>query len=188
MKYLLQKNRIQHLIQYRNGYLTLASGSIVLNVLLVVLLFCMIGRERVVIVPPEIKKSFWLTSNHVSPEYLSEMALYLNGLSFNLTPSNASIQHHLLLRYVDPSYYEKLKTKFIEIEDKVKKEHITMAFYPSSPPQVDANKLIAQITGDLQYTVGDIHLPPKRVTYQYGFRYSQGQLMLTSFPEVKTHA
>jgi conjugal transfer pilus assembly protein TraE len=188
MKYLLQKSRLQHLIQYRNGYLVLASGSLVLNILLVVFLFFMIGRERIVVVPPEINKAFWLTSNRVSPDYLSEMVLYLNSLSFNLTPANANMQHRVLLRYVDPSYYETVKIKFIEIEDRVKKEHITMAFYPSEPPKVDANKLIARITGDLQYTVGDIQLPPQRVTYQYGFRYTQGRLTLTSFPEVKTHA
>lgn len=188
MKHLLQKKRLEHLIQYRNGYLALASGSLLINILLVIFLFFMIGRERIVVVPPEINKSFWVTANRVSPEYLSEMVLYLNSLYFNITPSNANIQHSVLLRYVDQSCYEALKIKFIEIEDKIKKEHITMVFYPSESPKVDANKLIARITGDLQYTVGDIQLPPQRVTYQYGFRYTQGRLTLTSFPEVKGHA
>ncbi len=188
MKYLLQKSRLQHLIQNRNGYLVLASGSLILNILLVVFLFLMIDRERIIVVPPEIQKSFWLTSNRVSPDYLSEMVLFFNSLNFNITPSNANTQHRVLLRYVDPSYYETLKIKFIEIEDRVKKEHVTMAFYPSEPPKVDGKKLLARVTGDLYYTVGDIQLAPQRVTYQYGFRYTQGRLTLTSFSEVKAHA
>lgn len=187
MKYLLQKSRLQHLIQHRNGYLALAGGSLLLNILLVMLLFFMLGRERIVVVPPDIQKSFWVTSSRVSPEYLSEMALFLNSLNFNITPSNAKMQHKILLRYVDPSYYETLKMKFMEIEDRVKKEHITMAFYPGEI-KVDANKLIVRITGDVQYSVGDMQIPAQRITYQYGFRYSQGRLTLTSFSEVKHHA
>ncbi len=53
---------------------------------------------------------------------------------------------------------------------------------------VDGKKLLARVTGDLYYTVGDIQLAPQRVTYQYGFRYTQGRLTLTSFSEVKAHA
>jgi conjugal transfer pilus assembly protein TraE len=187
MKYLLQKSRLQHLIQHRNGYLTFACGSLLLNILLVMVLFCMIGRERIVVVPPDIQKSFWVTSSRVSPDYLSEMVLFLNSLSFNITPSNASMQHKILLRYVDSTIYSTLKMKLMEIEDHIKKEHITMAFYPRDV-KVDTNKLAAIVTGDLQYTVGDIQLLPQQVKYQYGFRYTQGRLTLTSFPEVKKHA
>lgn len=186
MRYLLERSRMQHLIKTRNGYLVLACGSLVLNVLLVGFMFFMVGRERVVIVPPEIQKSFWVTSGRVSPEYLSEMVLFLTSLSFNMTPSNAAMQHNILLRYVDPSYYETLKVQLIEVEDQIKKEHITTSFYPNDI-KVDTNKLIAEVSGDLQYTVGDTQLAPTHVSYQIKFSYKQGQLKITSFPEVKSH-
>lgn len=186
MRYLLERSRMQHLIKTRNGYLVLACGSLVLNVLLVGFMFFMVGRERIVIVPPEIQKSFWVTSGRVSPEYLSEMVLFLTSLSFNMTPSNAAMQHSVLLRYVDPSYYEILKVKLIEVEDQIKKEHITTSFYPNDI-KVDTNKLIAEVSGDLQYTVGDTQLAPTHVSYQIKFSYKQGQLKITSFPEVKSH-
>lgn len=186
MRYLLEKSRIQNLIKSRNGYLVLACGSITLNILMIIFMFFMVGRERVIIVPPDIQRSFWVTSGKVSPEYLSEMTLFLVSLGFNLTPSNVTLQHTVLLRYVDPDYYNTFKIKLIDVADKVKKEHITASFYPNDV-KVDTNKLIAQVSGDLQYTVGDVHLTPEHVTYQFGFNYRQGQLKITSFPEVKNH-
>lgn len=187
MKYVLQQSRLQHLLQSRNGYLMLASGSIGLNILLVLFLFCTIGRERIVVVPPEIQKSFWVTSSLVSPEYLSEMVLFLNSLNFNVTPSNAPQQHAVLLRYVDPSQYAAVKMKLLEVDDRLKKEHVSIAFQPSHV-KVDTKKLIAEVSGDLQYTVGDIPIAPQHVVYRWGFRYSQGRLLITAFPEVKKNA
>ena len=187
MRYLLQKSRLQHLIQNRNGYLVLASGSLVLNVLLVLFLFSMLGRERTIVVPPEIQKPFWVTSHQVSPEYLSEMLLFLASLSFNVTASNAAMQHSVLLRYVDPSYYETLKLKLFEIEERLKKEHVSTVFYPASV-KVDSKKFIGEVSGDLQCSIGDLQLPPRHVTYQFMFSYKNGLLRITSFPEVERHA
>lgn len=186
MRYLLQQSRLQYLIKNRNGYLILASASLTLNILLVLFLFVMVGRERIVVVPPEIQKSFWLTSNKVSPEYLSEMTLYLTSLSFNMTPSSAAMQHEILLRYVDPSYYPNLKSNLLEVEEKIKKEHITMTFFPRNI-SVDTKLMIGRVMGDLHYMVGDIQMPSKQVTYQYEFSYNNGQLKIKSFPEVKNH-
>ena len=186
MRHLLEQARLQHLLKNRNGYLVLAFGSMILNIILSSFMFFMVGRERIVIVPPEIQKSFWVTSGRVSPEYLSEMVLFLTSLSFNVTPNNAETQHSVLLRYVDSAYYEKLKIKLIEVEDKIKKEHITTSFYPNEV-KVDTKKLIAKVSGDLVYTVGDIQIAPAHVTYLFGFSYKQGQLRITSFPEVKNH-
>jgi len=187
MKYLLQQTRLQHLIQHRNGYLLLASGSILLNVLLVILVFSMMGRERIVLVPPEIQKPFWVTSSKVSPEYLTEMVIFLNSLNFNVTPSNAQQQHTVLLRYVDPVYYSSVKTKLIEMEDKLKKDHGSLSFQ-TAHVKVDTNQLIAEVTGDLHYSIGDIQLPPQRVVFKWGFYYSQGRLRIITFPEIKQHA
>jgi conjugal transfer pilus assembly protein TraE len=187
MRYLLEQSRLQHLIKSRNGYLILAIGSTIINTLLVVFIFFMVGRERIVMVPPEIQKSFWITSGTVSPEYLSEMALFFTSLSFNVSPGSATMQHAILLRYVDPTYYEILKRKLVDVEERIKKEHITTSFYPGEV-KVDTKHFIVQVSGDLQYTIGDVQLPLEHVTYQYGFSYKQAQLKITSFPEVKNHA
>lgn len=187
MKSLLQKSRIQYLIHTRNGFLALASGSMLMNVFLIFVMFIMMGKERIVIVPPEINKSFWVDASHVSPEYLSEMSLFLTSIRFNLTPSNAEIQRQLLLRYVDPNHYEKIKSELMEEEEQLKKDHISLAFFVSDI-KVDANKLVSRISGDLQYSVGDSLLPRQHVNYQVAYSYNAGRLLIKTFDEVKSNA
>ncbi len=187
MKYLLQHSRLQNLIQYRNGYLILASISLVLNMLLVLVLFVFIGHERIVVVPPTVEKSFWVTSAKVSPEYLSEMSLFFANLRLNVTASSATTQRELLLRFIAPKNYNEIKTELLNEAEILKKNHITTAFFPVNV-DVDTKKLIARITGDLQSTVGDSHLPSERVTYQISYIYSGGRLFVVAFEEAKSHA
>src|SRR5262249_22045093 len=159
------------LIKHRNGYLVLACLSLLLNILLIVFLFCMMGRERIVVVPTEVNRSFWVTSSRVSPDYLAEMALYYTFLHFNVTPSNVSQQHALLLRYVAPASFNRFKMQLLTMEEKLKKDSISMNFQPTTYPEVDSNRLIAKVTGDVQYRIGDIQLPPQSVVYQWQFHY-----------------
>lgn len=188
MKHVLKKSRIQYLVDNRNGYLVLASGSLILNILLSAIIYFMLGYEKTVLVPPEITREFWVSTNKVSPEYLSSMSIFLTEVRLNLTPSNAAIQRQLFLGYVDPKNYEKLKTKLIEEEEQLKKEHVSISFFITNPPQVDAKNMLAKVTGDLQYIVGDSLQPTQHVTYQISYRLSAGRLMIQSFEEIKNHA
>ena len=187
MKYLLQKSRLQHLIQHRNGYLALASGSLLLNILLVITILVVSGHERIVMVPPTIDKSFWVTADHVSPEYLSEMSLFFADLRLNVTPSNAAMQRDVLLRYVNSGNYAALKSELLSESEHLTKSHLSTAFYPADI-QVDAKKLISRITGDLQSKVGDSDLPVQHVLYEIHFSYHAGRLFVQSFEEIKHNA
>lgn len=187
MNYLLQQSRLQHLIKNRNGYLVLASGSVVLNIILALALFLMIGHERIIVVPPSINKTFWVSANHVSPEYLSEMSLFFVSLRFNVTPSNVVHQRDLLLKYTDPKQYASLKIELNDEAARLNKGRVTTAFHPVDI-KVDAQKLQARVTGDIQSTVGGVLLPMQRVTYQIQFTYNQGRLLVNTFQEVKKNA
>lgn len=187
MRNILKKSRIQHLIDRRNGYLLLASGSILLNMLLGFGIVNMVGYQKVILVPPVIEKSSWVTSSHVSSEYLSGMSLFLANLLLNVTPSNAGIQHNLFLRYVDSAWYGKFKTELITQEERLQKEHMAMSFQLANI-QVDPDKFVAHITGDVQYTIGDMSMPTKHLTYSLAFTYNLGQLRVKSFEEVNSRA
>jgi conjugal transfer pilus assembly protein TraE len=115
------------------------------------------------------------------------MGLFFANLRLNVTPSNAAMQRDILLRYVNPNHYESLKTDLILEAEHLKKEHITTAFYPVDV-KVDEKKLLVKIPGDLQSTIGDAQLSPRRVIYQMAFSYHSGRLLINSFEEVKEHA
>ena len=48
----------------------------------------LIGTERTVLVPPEIRRSFWVSGDAVSREYLEEMAYWYAGMALNITPAS----------------------------------------------------------------------------------------------------
>lgn len=188
MKNILHKSRIQHLIEKRNGYLLLAGGSILLNIILGFGIVNAVKYQKVILVPPVIEKPTWVTSYNVSPEYLSGMSLFLANLLLNVTPSNVLIQHQLFLRYVDSALYEKIKTELLTQGDRLQKEHMTISFQLSKLPQVDAAKFVARVTGDVQYMIGDTAMPAKSTTYLITYTYKHGQLMVKSFEEVTANA
>lgn len=186
MKLSLARSEIEKMFAQRNGYLTLAAGAIFLCLLQSVIIFILIGKEKIVVVPPVIEKRFWVSAQGASAEYLSEMTTFFMNLRLNLTPESAFYQHELLLRYVDPVHYNSLKTALIKEEDKIKDQHISTVFYPVNI-KVDAKKLIAIIEGDFKSFVGEVAMPVKRMTYKMNYRFDDGKLLVKSFEEV-THA
>lgn len=186
MKRIIQKSLLQYVIRHRNGYLAVACGSLLLNILLGIGIISMIGHERIVVVPPRIAQTFWVSHSEVSPEYLSEMSYFFASLRFNITPSTAENQREMLLRYVSPEYYESLKTQLINEAQHISQTHINIAFYPVDI-KVNPEHMIAIIEGDLVSTVGTNQLPNQRITYKISYNYHAGRLLVKSFEEIKPH-
>ena len=178
------KSRLQQILVQRNGYLVLAALLTLVCLLLAISVCRMVGRERIVITPPVINQAFWVEAQAVSPEYLSQMAIFLAQLRLNLTPSSATYQRDTLLRYTDPAYYGDLKNELVNEADQLEKTHTSLIFYPVEV-KVDMKNLYVHITGDLNATVGNDPLPVQRLSYQLGFRFSEGRLWLKSFQETK---
>ena len=174
------KSRLQQLIAQRNGYLVLAAGLLILTLLLTINICRLIGRERIVIVPPVVNQALWLDSQNVSPEYLSQMTTFFAQLRLNMTPSSTEYQRQTLLRYTDPQYYGDFNNELVAEADHLAQSHTSLVFYPVDL-SVDTHHLTAQLSGDLSGMVGNVPLPVKRVTYQLSYRYSQGRLWLRSF-------
>lgn len=187
MKYLLQQSRLQYLLNNRNGYLLLAFCSMLLNIFLAFVILCTIGNERIILIPPNIQKSFWVTNSQVSADYLTEMSLFFANLRLNITPANALLQHDLLLRYVGSEYYNDLKLNLGEERDILKKDHITTAFFPSDIA-VDLKHLKTKIKGNIYQTIGETHLPAQAKIYELSFNYKNSKLSVGSFTEVKANA
>ena len=175
---------IDKITHNRNGYLMLALGSIGVCFFQSIIIMYLLIHEKIYLVPPSIEKSFWVSSSHVSPEYLSEMTAFFAYLRLNATSDSIIQQREMLLRYTDPSFYEELKTQLVQEEDRINQQHISMAFYPVDI-KVDAKQLKAVIQGDLKSNVGDAAIPAKRLTYLISYHYNAGRLLVKSFEEVK---
>jgi len=186
MKIQIQKSLLQYVIRRRNGYLVVACGSLLLNVLLGIGIILMVGREKVILVPPKITDTFWVSNNNVSSEYLSEMSSFFTLLRFNIAPNNNENQREILLRYISPEYYELLKIELINEAERMTKEHIITAFYPVDI-KIDLRHLEALVTGDLITTIGANQLPVKRTIYKISYSYNNYRLLVKKVIEVKPH-
>lgn len=184
MKRLLQQSQLRHALRQRNSYLYFAAGSILCNVLLILYLFTLLGSEKTILVPPEINKTIWVSSNNVSPEYLSEMAVFFTSMRLNMTPSNAAFQRDLLLRYVRPQNYSIIASQLQKEEERIKSGHITLSFFPTDVT-VDSKQKIVRVSGESQSMVGIESSQKCRAIYQLSFIYENGRLLIQSFEEVK---
>ena len=185
MRFAIERSKIEKLFAQRNGYMLLALGSMLLCMLQMIAMFFLTDREKIILIPPDIEKSFWVSAQHVSPEYLSEMTMFFANLRLNITPESAGVQRENLLRYVDPVYYNALKTQLVQEADRVTDQHISMAFFPANV-KVDSRHFKTIIEGDLKSFVGDTALAAKRVRYLLTYRYDAGRLLVKSFEEIKT--
>jgi conjugal transfer pilus assembly protein TraE len=178
------QTEIRKMIEQRNGYLVLSSGLLILCLTLSFLIIILCGRERIILTPPSMNKDIWVSTHSASPEYFSRMSLFFSELALNLTADNVDFQQELLLRYVDPSYYAVIKPQLVAQADRIKKEHISTAFFPVDM-KVDEKHAEAIVTGDLKSYVGDTALPTKRITYRFSYRVNSFTPLITLFEEVK---
>jgi conjugal transfer pilus assembly protein TraE len=178
------KAELRKIIDQRNGYLVLASGLLILCLILSILVISLVGRERIVLMPPSMSKDIWVAKKTGSQEYFSRMTLFLAELVLNVTTDNVDYQQALLLRYVDPSVYPALKTQLTALADKIKHEHISTAFFPVDV-SVDVQHSAVIISGDLKSYVADTALPTKRIAYRFTYRINTFTPLITAFEEVK---
>jgi conjugal transfer pilus assembly protein TraE len=176
---------IRKMIEQRNGYLVLSTGLLFLCLILSFLIILLSGRERIILMPPTMKNDMWVSTQTASPDYFSRMSLFISELALNLTSDNVDYQQELLLRYVDPSYYVVLKPQLVAQADRIKKDHITTAFF-AEPPKVDSKNSEVLIAGDLKSYVGDTPLPTKHVSYRIVYRFNSFTPLITKFEEVKS--
>ena len=184
MDYAHYRSQIAQLIARRNGYALLALSSLALCLALVGLVFCLLGREKIVLLPPMVEKSMWIARNAASPEYLAEMSAFLAVLRLNTTVASAPAQHQLLLRYTDPRAYGALKSQLAQEASRLQEQHLAFAFFPVET-KVDSAHLTVFVIGDVQSTVGENTLATQRVQYRLTYRWAAGRLWLSSFEEVK---
>lgn len=170
----LQEN-IVRIISQRNAWISFASLMILSNVILGTILF--FKREKIIIVPGQITKSFWVQGSEVSQEYLEEIGLYMSKLLLDLSPSSFSYNHEILLKYVVPESYGQLKKKFLKEGENYKSLQLTTHFKPS---QIIASpkSLEVEIQGTLTSYIAGNRVQDSQETLHFKFANRGGGILL----------
>jgi len=157
----------------------LASGHVV--ALLVIL--NLIGTVRTVVVPPTIDKTFWVSRDKASGEYLEQMGGFMSWLVLDVTPSSIDWKKNILLGYVEPDQYGALKTRQEVEAERLKRINASTMFMPQQlVPSEDKQSVV--VRGRLRTLVNGFETANDLKAYLIEFSFNGARMHLKTFKEV----
>ncbi|QLQ32058.1 MAG: hypothetical protein HZT40_11210 [Candidatus Thiothrix singaporensis] len=168
---------------YQKGALKLLAGGLLLsNLLLGAILLQASGKaEKTVVVPPDFQRSFWVSGEEVSPDYLEQMAVYYSGLILNYNPANLEYQTRQFLKFADPVAYGELSGKFADDVGKATRNQLSSAWFPQ---QVDIHGMTLELTGVQTLFVGKNITEQKQRRYRLELDKGAQQPLVRAFQEI----
>ena len=160
----------------------LLTCSMLMNLVLAGFVVRITNRERVVIVPPTIHKTFWVASDRVSSEYLEQMAYFLMQLTLNVTPQSVDHQAKVLLQYASPGSFGELRTALATAAERLKRDSASTVF-SAQDLTVDERGLKVGVRGQLTTFISDRRVSEVMKGYAIELQYSTGRIFLKAFRE-----
>jgi conjugal transfer pilus assembly protein TraE len=168
----------------RNRGLGIAVGVLAAgHVLGLTVILNLVGSVRTVIVPPSINKSFWVTRDKASSEYLEQMGSFIAWLVLDVTPASVDWKKEMLLGYVEPEQYGALKTRQEVEAERLKRINASTIFAPQQlVPSEDAQTVV--VRGRLRTLVNGFETANDLKAYLVEFSYSGARVHLKTFKEL----
>ena len=156
--------------------------SLLTNILLAILSLHLTGRERTVLVPPTISKTFWLDAESVGGEYLEQMAYFLIQLTLDVTPQSVDHQARVLLQYASPAAYGDLHSTLSAAAERLKRDGASTVFNPQEFT-VDQTAMRVGVRGQLTTFIGERRVSDNAKGYALEFEYRGGRIFLKALRE-----
>lgn len=168
----------------RNRGLALAVGGLTTAMLIcLVIILNLIGTERTIVVPPSIDKTFWVTKDHASREYLEQMGSFVAWLILDVTPASIDWKKDVLLNYVAPDQHGAVKSRQ-EIEaERLKRINASTFFLLQQLVANETNQTVV-VRGRLRTQVNGQDTATETKAYLAEFQYAGGRIHLKAFKEI----
>ena len=168
----------------RNRSLGLTVGALAIgHVVALIVILNLIGTVRTVIVPPSIDKSFWVSRDKASSEYLEQMGSFIAWLVLDVTPSSIVWKKGVLLGYVEPGQYGALKTRQEVEAERLKRINASTLFMPQQlVPSEDAQTVV--VRGRLRTLVNGFETGNDLKAYLVEFSFNGARMHLKTFKEL----
>lgn len=160
----------------------LLAGSMLANVVLAMLTARLADRERIVLVPPTIHKTFWVEAERVSGEYLEQMAYFLLQLTLDVTPQNVDHQARVLLQYAAPASFGELRAAMLATAERLKRDGASTVF-SAQDVVVDETAQRVGVRGQLTTFISDRRVSDVSKGYAIELQYAGGRVFLKAFRE-----
>ena len=157
-------------------------GSMLVTLVLALFTMRLAGHQRIVVVPPNIHKTFWVESDQVSSEYLEQMGYFLMQLTLNVTPQSVDHQAKVLLQYAAPASFGELRTALLAAAERLKRDGASTIF-SARDVLVDERALKVGVRGQLTTFISDRRVSDVSKGYAIELQYSGGRIFLKAFRE-----
>jgi len=183
MKFTNYFDKLSGLTSLKSWILFLTTLSFITNLLLGVKVVFTTDRVREILVPPEIKKSFWIDDNKVSKDYLDQMAQFFAYLMYSSTPQTVDTQHTELLKYVSPEFYSALDSELRVTARTIKQTNVSTSFTPSFIGS-DENTKTSVIEGEFLVTQGKDVIQRSQRKIEISFDFKGTKIVVTGFRDL----
>jgi conjugal transfer pilus assembly protein TraE len=148
-----------------------------------VLMFNMVGRDRVVVTPPSIDKTFWVSKDRVSSSYLEQMGSFIAYLTLDVSPQSIDWKKTMLLQYVSPDVYGALQTRQDLEADRLRRLNATTQF---SVAQLLPNEEAMNVTlkGRLATFINGTRTSDVDKEYVAEFEFKGNRVQIRNFREI----
>jgi len=148
-----------------------------------VLMFNMVGRDRVIVTPPSIDKTFWVSKDRVSSSYLEQMGSFIAYLTLDVSPQSIDWKKSMLLQYVSPDVYGALQTRQDLEADRLRRLNATTQF---SVAQLLPNEEAMNVTlkGRLATFINGTRTSDIDKEYVAEFEFKGNRVQIRNFKEI----
>ena len=160
----------------------LLTGSLLANTVLALLVARFADRERVVLVPPTIHKTFWVDEERASGEYLEQMAYFLMQLTLDVTPQNVDYQARVLMQYAAPASFGELRAAMLATGERLKRDGASTVFSARDIVVDEATQRVG-VRGQLTTFISDRRVSDLSKGYAIELQYAAGRIFLKAFRE-----
>lgn len=158
------------------------AASLLTNVLLAGGIAFADREDRVVVLPAEITKSFWLDQKAVSPDYLEQMSIFALQLALNNSPETFDYNQRKLLQYVTPEERGHTDLLLTAQGRKLKNANASIHFLPESV-EVKSAVLQAAVSGTVRQFIGNNQTSSSKKCWVIQFAYEGSRLWIKSIHE-----
>lgn len=171
-------------IRKRNHGLSMAAGGLIAALLAcLVIILNLIGTERTIVVPPSIDKTFWVTKDRASREYLEQMGSFIAWLILDVSPASIDWKKDILLNYVAPDQHGAMKSRQEIESERLKRINASTFFLPQQLVPSEERQTVV-IRGRLRTQVNGQDTATETKAYLAEFQYAGGRMHLQSFKEI----
>jgi conjugal transfer pilus assembly protein TraE len=143
-------------------------------------------KERVVVTPPLIDKSFWVERDDVDPGLVLNMGIFLAQLAYTVSPASVDFQSDAILKYASPEAYGALKEATSVAAARMHEDQSSTVFTPRAylMDKRPGKKTVA-FMGDLKTYVTTNLVSTRGVAIVVSFKYQNGRLYIDQMKETK---